>query len=220
MRIAPSGPVQVLDYRAPGQPAGFAPRSTTMARGATSRFSADPPSPAEPGLSPPVSAELAGAGSKAPAAGCGDPVSTVTCQVVPGEPKLAGTENRTASLCALIRRTKSESVIRSPRGPGSVIASPFTQTARAFAYPEFQSSPSISSPDGVLRSSVPVDPGDLVVLAVAVVVGLLGSAELVTGQQHRDALGEEQRHEEVPDLPFPQRVDLRVVGRPFRAAVP
>src|SRR5260221_380835 len=73
---------------------------------------------------------------------------------------------------------------------------------------------------GVLRSSVPVDPGDLVVLAVAVVVALLGSAELVTGQQHRDALGEEQRHEEVPDLPFPQRVDLRVVGRPFGAAVP
>src|SRR5258707_11263106 len=35
---------------------------------------------------------------------------------------------------------------------------------------------------GVLRSSVPVDPGDLVVLAVAVVVALLGSAELVTGQ--------------------------------------
>src|SRR5258708_34247024 len=105
MRIAPSGPLQVLDYRSPGQPAGFAPRSTTMARGATSRFSADPPGPAEPGLSPPVSAERAGAGSKAPATGCGDPVSTITCQAVPGEPMLAGTENRTASLCALIRRT-------------------------------------------------------------------------------------------------------------------
>src|SRR5258706_13222712 len=110
MRIAPSGPLQVLDYRAPGQPVGLAPRNTTMARGATSRFSADPPGPAEPRPAPPVSAELAGAGSEAPAMGCGDPVSTITCQAGPGEPTLAGPENRTASLGALITRTKADAV--------------------------------------------------------------------------------------------------------------
>src|SRR5258706_12459593 len=106
MRIAPSGPLQVLDYRAPGQPAGLAPRSTTMARGATSRFSADPPGPAEPRPAPPVSAELAGAGSEAPAMRCGDPVSTITSQAGPGDPMLAGPGNRTPSLCALIGRPR------------------------------------------------------------------------------------------------------------------
>ena len=34
----------------------------------------------------------------------------------------------------------------------------------------------------------PVHPGDLVVLAVGVVVAALGAADLVAGQQHRDAL--------------------------------
>ncbi len=72
----------------------------------------------------------------------------------------------------------------------------------------------------MLGGSVPVDPGNLVVLAVAVVVAALGSAKLVAGQQHRNALGEEQRDEEIPHLPIAQRDDLPVVGRAFEAAGP
>ncbi len=47
----------------------------------------------------------------------------------------------------------------------------------------------------------PVDPGDLVVLAVGVVVPLLGPPELVSAQEHRDPLGEEEGGDEVADLP-------------------
>ena len=67
---------------------------------------------------------------------------------------------------------------------------------------------------------VPVQPGELVVLAVGVVVALLGAADLVAGEQHRHALRDEQRGEEVALLPLAQRVDLRVVGLALDAAVP
>jgi hypothetical protein len=43
----------------------------------------------------------------------------------------------------------------------------------------------------VLADRLPVDPGDLVVLAIGVVVALLGAGELVAGEQHRRAAGQE-----------------------------
>ena len=49
---------------------------------------------------------------------------------------------------------------------------------------------------------------------------LLRVAQFVAGQQHRHALREQQRGDEVPLLPLAQRDDVRVVGRPFGAAVP
>ena len=67
---------------------------------------------------------------------------------------------------------------------------------------------------------LPVEPRDLVVLAPRVVVAALRARELVAAEQHRHALREEQRREEVPLLPRAQRVDVRIVGRPFDAAVP
>ena len=72
----------------------------------------------------------------------------------------------------------------------------------------------------VLGADRPVDPGDLVVLAVGVVVALLGAADLVAREQHRHALGQQQRGQEVALLPGPQREDRRVVGRALGAAVP
>jgi hypothetical protein len=67
---------------------------------------------------------------------------------------------------------------------------------------------------------IPVHPRQLVVLAIGVVVAPLRAAEFVAMQQHRDALGEEQRRDEVAHLPQAQRADRRVVGRPLDAAVP
>jgi hypothetical protein len=49
---------------------------------------------------------------------------------------------------------------------------------------------------------------------------VLGAAELVAAEQHRRALGEQQRGEEVALLARAQREDLRVVGRTLDAAVP
>ena len=66
----------------------------------------------------------------------------------------------------------------------------------------------------------PLEPGDLVVLAPGVVVAVLGAAELVAAEQHRHALREEQRGEEVALLAPAQLDDLGVVGLALDAAVP
>ena len=73
---------------------------------------------------------------------------------------------------------------------------------------------------GVRLEQRPVEPGDLGVLAPAVVVAALGAPELVAAEQHRRALGEQQRGQEVALLARAQREDLGVVGRPLDAAVP
>ena len=55
-----------------------------------------------------------------------------------------------------------------------------------------------------LLVQVPVEPGELVVLAVGVVVALLRAADLVAAQQHRHALGKQQRGQHAPLLLLPQ----------------
>ena len=72
----------------------------------------------------------------------------------------------------------------------------------------------------ILVGRFPVEPRDLVVLAVGVVVAVLRAADLVAAEQHRHALRQQQRRQEVAHLAVAQREDLRVVGRPFGAAVP
>ena len=74
--------------------------------------------------------------------------------------------------------------------------------------------------DQRLVGLVPVHPAELGVLGVGVVVALLGAAELVAVQQHRHALAEQQRGQEVALRARPQRQDLRVVGRSLDAVVP
>ena len=67
---------------------------------------------------------------------------------------------------------------------------------------------------------VPVDPADFAVLAIGVVVAVLSASELVPGDDHRRALGQQQGGEEVAHLAQAQRVDLGVVGRAFDTVVP
>ncbi len=69
-------------------------------------------------------------------------------------------------------------------------------------------------------ASRPVEPGDLVVLAVGVVVAALRAADLVAAEQHRHALRQQQRGQQVALLACPQREHLGVVGRSLDAAVP
>src|SRR4051794_14345356 len=66
----------------------------------------------------------------------------------------------------------------------------------------------------------PVDPGDLVVLAVAVVVAALGASEFVAMADHRHALTQQGGGDEVALLLGPQREDLGVVRRPLDTTVP
>ncbi len=74
--------------------------------------------------------------------------------------------------------------------------------------------------DLCLAPALPGKPGDLVVLAPRVVAAALAAAELVAAEQHRHALGEQQRRQEVALLARAQRVDLRIVGLALHAAVP
>ena len=67
---------------------------------------------------------------------------------------------------------------------------------------------------------IPVEPGDIAVLAIGVVVALLGAAEFVAAQHHRGALREQQRGQHVAFLAIAQGEDGLVVGGPFHAAIP
>ena len=46
----------------------------------------------------------------------------------------------------------------------------------------------------------PIEPADLVVLAIGVVVAVLGPAEFVAARQHRHALGKKEGGEEIAAL--------------------
>src|SRR5207248_5291749 len=61
---------------------------------------------------------------------------------------------------------------------------------------------------GVLRA--PVVPGELVVLAPSVVVAELRASDLISAQQHRRALGEQQRCQEVALLLGAQHEHLAI----------
>ena len=50
---------------------------------------------------------------------------------------------------------------------------------------------------------IPIEPGQFVVLTIRVIVALLRVAELVTGEQHRHALGQQQGRDQVALLPLP-----------------
>src|SRR6185437_12407057 len=67
---------------------------------------------------------------------------------------------------------------------------------------------------------VPIYPGNLVVLAIAVVIAVLRPAELVAAEDHRRTLGQQQRREHVALLPLAQRDDVGIVGRTFGAVIP
>src|SRR6476646_4064720 len=66
----------------------------------------------------------------------------------------------------------------------------------------------------------PVEPGDLVVLAVGVVVAPLSAAELVTSQQQWYARREQQSRKKRPLLPSAQREHVGIAGWPLSSAVP
>src|SRR6266851_7340779 len=95
-----------------------------------------------------------GAGERCASPGMADDaVSSTTVQPRPN--RAPGSVNVTGWLSALNSSRNVSSRIRSPRGSGSLIASPFRNTPSALAYPVFQSSPVISRPDGVSQAMSP-----------------------------------------------------------------
>src|SRR6202035_3594612 len=86
--------------------------------------------------------------------------------------------------------------------------------------------PQLNQFSGELEQSIlwlaplPVQPADLVVLTISVVVPLLGAAELVAGQKHGHALRQKEHRQKIALLSPPQTVDVRIVRWTFNAAVP
>src|SRR5258708_34405438 len=72
----------------------------------------------------------------------------------------------------------------------------------------------------LIEGVLPVEPGELIVLAVGVVVASLRAADLVAAVDHRPADGEQQGAEEVALLAGAQDVDLLAIGGSFLPAVP
>src|SRR5690606_29191173 len=66
---------------------------------------------------------------------------------------------------------------------------------------------------------VPMDPADFAVLGIAIVIAMLGAAELVARQQHGRAMGEEERREEIALLPLADGDDVLVVGLALGAII-
>src|SRR4051812_26478023 len=66
---------------------------------------------------------------------------------------------------------------------------------------------------------LPIHPAERIVLAIAVVIALLSAAALVTVREHRGALGQEQRRQQVALLFRTQRSHLGIIRRTFYAAV-
>src|SRR5207245_8316688 len=72
----------------------------------------------------------------------------------------------------------------------------------------------------VLVDVLPVDPAQLGVLAVAVVVAALRAAHFVAGNDHRDALGQEDAAEQVALLAGAELQNPGILGIALCTAVP
>ncbi len=67
---------------------------------------------------------------------------------------------------------------------------------------------------------VPVEPADLIVLAIRVIIAILGPSHLITHQEHGCAERKQRDREKVLYLSIAEFFDIRIVGGPFDAAVP
>src|SRR6266850_1708275 len=67
---------------------------------------------------------------------------------------------------------------------------------------------------------VPVQPRNLIVLAIGVVVAPLRPPEFVATEKHWDAQRQEKRRDKIALLTDPQHIYFGVFGRPFEAAIP
>src|SRR5205807_8437157 len=67
---------------------------------------------------------------------------------------------------------------------------------------------------------LPIEPADLVVLTIGIVIAVLSPAEFISPAKHRHTLRNEQRGEKITPLSFPQRIYLWIIGRPFDSMIP
>src|SRR2546425_7551969 len=63
----------------------------------------------------------------------------------------------------------------------------------------------------VLFREIPIEPTDLVILAVGVVVSLLCPSDFITGYKHGHTLGEQKNSRKILDLALAQCLNVRMV---------
>jgi hypothetical protein len=72
----------------------------------------------------------------------------------------------------------------------------------------------------VFLSQRPINPTDFVVLAPGIVIAALRPQELVAGQEHGDALRQQQGRHYIAGLPLAESAHDRVGRRSFDTAIP
>src|SRR5690348_13507178 len=72
----------------------------------------------------------------------------------------------------------------------------------------------------LLFGVVPVEPADLVILAIGVVVSLLSPLPFIARSEHWNALGKKKRCEKISALAATQFVNFWIIRRPFGPVVP
>ena len=124
------------------------------------------------------------------------------------------------------------SCVKDPQGPGGffrLINSNILESHRAGLCFLTQDRVRFANPDHVPGEPVlilialqilPVEPADLIVLTVAVIVAALGIQKFIPCQEHgRAPAGHQDRHG-IAAEPSAEPIDLRIIGGTFRAAVP
>src|SRR5436305_8582005 len=72
----------------------------------------------------------------------------------------------------------------------------------------------------ILFHEMPIEPTDLIILAVGVVVSLLGTSDFIASHKHRDALGEQKNSCKILDLALAQCLNVRIVRLSFHTTIP
>src|SRR6266851_7040559 len=67
---------------------------------------------------------------------------------------------------------------------------------------------------------LPIEPADLIILAIGVIVAVLSPSKFVAGQEHRCSLSKKKYGEHITFLPLTELNNLEVIGRTFGAAIP
>src|SRR5260370_31092084 len=72
----------------------------------------------------------------------------------------------------------------------------------------------------ILLHQLPIEPANLVILAISIVVSLLRPPDLISAQEHRNASREEQNRRKILDLQLAQRLNVGIVRCSLDATIP
>src|SRR5262245_23240417 len=96
----------------------------------------------------------------------------------------------------------------------------FAALKHGLSAPEMDQRAHAFIPRLLLLGELPIEPGQLVILAISIVITLLTMANLVTGKEHRHTLGQQQSGHEVAHLLPTQGPNGWIISRTFDSTVP